>query len=218
MKPTLITALFLLISISGFSQFQQNKSILLGAHIGYQYPLGDFGEQCKGGINLRVAGELLLNPKIAVGAEINFSFLGQGDFWNGNIKGSYDTKYNIGSFLFNGIYYFDAADGDFHPYAGLGFGFFHYRYQSDFTALSSGTKSQTHQFNLNKIGLAPNIGFRYAIAEDVSFAMNLRCIYIPNIPKSVKQKDLNGNNYAYYLGFTSIMMPELSLGLYYHFN
>lgn len=217
MKKSLIIAILLLFSVSGFSQYRKTKTILAGGNIGYQYPLGDFGKQCKGGINFRAAAQLLLNPKIGVGAEIDFSFLGQGDFWNGNVKGNYNTDYNVGSALLNAFFYFNAWDRDFHPYMGLGFGWYHYRYKSDFSSATASSNSETHKFNLNKIGLAPNIGFRYDISQELSFDMNLRCTYIPSIPESVTQKDSYGTDYAYYLGFSSIMLPELSIGLYYQF-
>ncbi len=217
MKKTVIILFLLMISISGFSQYNKQKKRLVGGNVGYQYPLGDFGKECSGGFNFRAAGQLLLNPKIGIGAEISFSFLGQGDFWNGNAKGKYNTNYNIGSALLNTFFYFDAWDQDFHPYGGIAFGFYHFRYNADFTSSSGGTQSQTHKFNLNKVGIAPHIGFLYDISRELSFDANLRCTYIPGIPKSVTQKDLSGQDYAYFLGFSSILMPELSIGLYYRF-
>ncbi len=217
MKKATIILLLLLISVSGFSQYKKERTFLVGGNIGYQYPLSDFGKQCKGGFNFRAAGQMFLNPKIGVGAEINFSFLGQGDFWSGNAKGNYDTNYNIGSILLSTFFYFDAWDQDFHPYGGVVFGFYHFRYNSDFTSTSAGTQSQSHKFNLNKVGIAPQIGFLYDISHELSFDANLRCTYIPSIPKSVTQKNLKGQDYAYILGFSSILMPELSVGLYYRF-
>ena len=76
------------------AQYYKEKELLVGASVGYQYPLGDFGDQAKGGPAFRVTGQMMLNKRIGVGAEIAYSILGQDNFWNGNHFGNYDVNYN----------------------------------------------------------------------------------------------------------------------------
>lgn len=211
----LITAVS--ICTNGNAQYYKGEKFLLGASVGYQYPLGDFGDQAKAGPSFRVTGQLMLNKKIGVGAEVGYSMLGQGDFWNGNHVGKYDVNYYILSAQVKGTFYFDAWDRDFKPYASLAFGYFFYQSSIDFTAFSGGTSDQKRTIKENKVGLTPIVGFLYNISDNLSFDMNLRYSYIPDFPESVTAKDEFGENYQYFLGFDKISLPELSLGLFYKF-
>lgn len=213
--------LLLIISVFTFSslsaQYYKDQDYFIGGSVGYQNPIGDFGDLAKGGPCFRISGRKMLNKKLSVGAEVSFSFLGQDKFWDGSHLGSYDVNYNIGSALLRSSYYFDAWDRDFRPYVSLAFGYFYYRNEIDFTAASSGTSNDRRTITENKVGLSPNIGFLYHISNTWSFNMNLRYTYIPDFPDSVTAKDVNGEEYQYFLGFNRISLPELSIGFYYRF-
>lgn len=213
--------IFLLLAMcfcySGNAQYYHDGKFLLGASIGYQYPLGDFGDQAKGGPVFRVAAQMMLNKKLGVGAEVGYSLLGQDDFWNGNHFGNYDVNYNFVSAQVKGSYYFDSWDRDFRPYASLAFGYFHYQNSISFISTSGGTENQKRTIKENKVGLTPIIGFLYHLSSSWSFDMNLRYTYIPDFPEAVTAKNENGESYPYYLGFDKISLPELSIGLFYRF-
>lgn len=202
---------FLLIALvfcfDGNAQYSKNRELLVGASIGYQQPFGDLGDQAKAGPSFRITGQMMLNKKLGVGAEFGYSILGQSDFWNADHRGSYDVNYNIGSALLRASYYFDSWDRDFRPYASLAFGYFYYRNNVDYTAISAGTDNIKVEMTDNKVGLAPNIGFLYHLSDEWSFDMNLRYIYIPNLSDSITA----------YSGLDKISLPELSIGLFYRF-
>jgi len=202
---------------NGNAQYYKGEKFLLGASVGYQYPLGDFGDQAKGGVPLRLTGQMMLNKKIGVGAEIAYSLMGQDDFWNGSHLGNYDVNYNIASAQLKGSYYFDSWDRDFRPYASMAFGYFHYQNSIKFISTSGGTENQKRTIKENKVGLTPIVGFLYHLSSTLSFDMNLRYTYIPDFPESVSAKDENGESYPYFLGFDKISLPELSIGLFYRF-
>ncbi|MBL4559697.1 MAG: outer membrane beta-barrel protein, partial [Labilibaculum sp.] len=191
----------------GNAQYNRDKKLFLGASVGYQYPLGDFGDQAKGGPSFRVTGQMMLNKKLGVGAELGYSILGQDDFWNADHRGSYDVDYNIGSALLRASYYFDSWDRDFRPYASLAFGYFYYRNKVDYLAISGGTGNFKSTLTDSKVGLAPNIGFLYHLSDEWSFDMNLRYFYIPNLSDEINA----------YSGLDKISLPELSIGLFYRF-
>lgn len=205
------TILFLLIAICFCStvdaQYYKDKNLLVGASVGYQYPMGDLGDQAKAGPSIRLTGQKMLNKKLSVGAELSYSLLGQDEFWDGDHRGNYDVNYNIGSALLRASYYFDAWDRDFHPYVSLAFGYFYYRNKIGFLAISGGVEDFKYTMTENKVGLAPNIGFLYHLSTDWSFDMNLRYVYIPNLSDSITA----------YSGFDKISLPELSIGLFYRF-
>lgn len=217
MRFYLLTLSFLLISTFGFSQYYKDQTYFVGASVGYQYPLGDFADQAKAGPSLRLTGQKMLNKKLSVGAELSFSLLGQGEFWDGSHLGNYDVDYNIGSAMLRASYYFDTYDRDFRPYASLAFGYFYFREVAKFTSSSSGYESQKNTVTQNKVGLAPNLGFLYHISQTWSFDLNLRFTYIPNFPDSVTKIDEQEREYQYYLGFNKISLPELSMGFFYRF-
>lgn len=217
MQKLLLTLCLLFLGVAGYSQYYENRKFYLGASVGYQYPLGDFGDQAKAGPSLRIAGLKMLNKKLGVGAELSYSLLGQDDFWNGSHLGDYDVDYNIGSALLSASYYFDAWDRDFRPYVSLAFGYYYYRNEVDFTSSGIGNSTQKRTITENKVGLAPQIGFLYHLSDMWSFNMNLRCTFIPNFPESVTEQNEFGEDYQYYLGFDKIVLPELSLGFYYRF-
>ncbi|WP_321280059.1 outer membrane beta-barrel protein [Marinifilum fragile] len=216
-KRYLFLFLVLIFSFESYSQYYKDQNYFIGGSMGYQLPLGDFGDQANGGPNFRLAGRKMLNKKLSVGAELSLSLLGQDKFWDGSHLGSYDVSYNIGSALLRASYYFDAWDRDFRPYASLAFGYFYYRNEIDYTASSLGSSNDKRTITENKVGLAPNIGFLYHISDTWSFDMNLRYAFIPNFPDSVTSKDEYGEDYQYYLGFDKISLPELSIGFFYRF-
>ncbi|MDE5418548.1 porin family protein [Labilibaculum sp. DW002] len=204
--------LLFLVAILGFfsksnAQYYKDGKFLIGASVGYQYPLGDFGDQAKAGPSFRIAGQLMLNKKISVGVELSYSLLGQDEFWDGDHRGSYDVDYNIGSALLRASYYFDSWDRDFRPYTSLAFGYFSYRNKVDYLAISAGTGNFKSTLKDNKVGLAPNIGFLYNLSDELCFDMNLRYIYIPNLSDEI-------NTYS---GLDKLSLPELSIGLFYRF-
>lgn len=199
------------------AQYYKDNKYMIGGSLGYAYPMGDFGNQASGGVSVRLKGQMFLNKKISVGAEIANSFLGQNDFWDGSHLGSYDVNYHIASVLMNGAFYLDSWDKDFRPYIALDFGYFLYRNKIDFIAASAGVTTSKRTIKENKFGLAPNVGFFYHLSNWWSFEMNLRYTIIPNFPESVPVKEQNGEKYPYYLGFKNISLPEFSLGFYYRF-
>ncbi|PKQ62462.1 hypothetical protein BZG02_12090 [Labilibaculum filiforme] len=201
----------------GKAQYYKDKEVLAGASVGYQYPMGDFGDQAKGGPVFRLTGQMMLNKKLGVGAEIAYSLLGQNDFWNGSHLGKYDVNYDIASVQVKGSYYFDSWDREFRPYASLAFGYFHYQNSIKFISTSGGSINQKRTVKENKVGLTPIVGFLYHLSSTWSFDMNLRYTYIPDFPESVSATDEYGETYPYYLGFKNITLPELSIGLFYRF-
>lgn len=213
--------LFLLVVVcfttNANAQYYKGENFLIGASVGYQYPLGDFGKEAKAGPSFRATGQMMLNKKIGVGAELGYSFLGQDDFWNGSHLGNYDVNYYIASAQLKGSFYFDSWDRDFRPYASLAFGYFLYRNKIDFISTSGGTYNQKRTIKENKVGLTPIVGFMYHISNQWSFDMNLRYSYIPDFPNSVDAENEVGETYQYYLGFDKISLPELSIGLFYRF-
>ncbi|WP_461640090.1 outer membrane beta-barrel protein [Labilibaculum euxinus] len=216
-KSIIFSLLAIGICSAGKAQYYKEKELLVGASVGYQYPLGDFGDQAKGGPAFRVTGQMMLNKKIGVGAEIAYSILGQDNFWNGNHFGNYDVNYNIASAQFKGSYFFDSWDRDFRPYTSLAFGYFHYQNSISFISTSVGNLNQKRTIKENKVGLTPIIGFLYNLSSTWSFDMNLRYTYIPDFPETVTANDENGDPYQYFLGFDKISLPELSIGLFYRF-
>ncbi|WP_421917810.1 OmpW family outer membrane protein [Marinifilum sp.] len=207
MKRYIFIVLALIFSTESYSQYYKDQTYFVGGSIGYQFPLGDFGDQANGGPNFRLSARKMLNKKISVGAEVSFSMLGQDKFWDGDHRGNYDVDYNIGSALLRASYYFDVWDRDFRPYASLAFGYFYYRNKVDFIANSAGTNDFKNTLTDHKVGLAPNIGFLYHISDEWSFDMNLRYMYIPNLSDSITS----------YSGLDKISLPELSIGFYYRF-
>ena len=217
MRNFVLILCFSILSVSGYSQYYKDQTYFIGGSVGYQYPLGDFGDQAKAGPSFRLTAQKMLNKKLSVGAELSYSLLGQDKFWDGSHLGKYDVDYNIGSALLRASYYFDSWYRDFRPYASLSFGYYYYRNKIDFTATSGGTSNQDRTITENKVGLAPNVGFLYHLSDSWSFDMNLRFTYIPNFPDSVSEKDEYGETYQYFLGFDKISLPELSVGLFYRF-
>ncbi|MBI9056907.1 MAG: porin family protein [Labilibaculum sp.] len=214
--------LLFLVAILGFfsksnAQYYKDGKFLIGASVGYQYPLGDFGKQAKAGPSFKAIGQMMLNKKIGVGAELGYSTLGQDDFWNGSHLGNYDVNYSILSAQLKGSFYFDTWDRDFRPYATLAFGYFLYRNEIGFISTSSGSVNQKRTIKENKVGLTPIVGFLYHLSDQWSFDMNLRYTYIPDFPQTVDAKNELGETYQYYLGFDKISLPELSIGLFYRF-
>lgn len=212
----LLVSLFAFFS-KGNAQYYKDGRFLIGASVGYQYPLGDFGKQAKAGPSFKGIGQMMLNKKIGVGAEFGYSALGQDDFWNGNNLGNYNVNYYIASAQLKGSFYFESWDRDFRPYASLAFGYFLYRNKNDFISTSGGSADQKRTIKENKVGLTPIVGFLYHMSAQWSFDMNLRYTYIPSFPESVTAKNELGETYPYYLGFDKISLPELSIGLFYRF-
>lgn len=217
MKQFFVAILILLSVQSILAQRYQDKKFLIGASAGYQYPLGDFGKQAKGGLGIRASGQMFVNKKIIVGAEVGYNNLGGDDFWDGSHLGNYGVSYNIGSALLKGSFIIESWDRDFKPYVSLAFGYYRYQNKVNFTSTSAGATSQKQTVKQNKVGIVPNIGFMYYLSNHLAFDMNLRYTYIPNFPESVPEINENGDEYAYLLGFTSISLPELSIGFYFRF-
>lgn len=172
------SVIYLLIAICFYStvdaQYYKDENLLVGASVGYQYPMGDFGDQAKGGPVFRATGQIMLNKKLGVGAEIAYSLLGQDKFWDGSHLGNYDVNYNIASAQLKGSYFFDSWDRDFRPYASFAFGYFYYQNSIKFVSTSGETAYQKRTIKENKVGLTPIIGFLYHLSSTWSFDTNLR--------------------------------------------
>lgn len=216
-QPTFLLFFLLFLCSTAYSQYYKDQKFILGGSVGYALPLGDLGDQANGGPAFHVSGQMMLNKRIVVGAELGYTHLGQDDFWSGNHSENHDVNYNIASAILKGSFIFNAWDRDFKPYASVGFGYFLYRFKDEFVSTSISSLSQKRKVNEGKVGLVPNVGFMYYLSDNWAFDMNLRYTFIPNFPKSVTATRSDGEKYQYYLGFDNISLPEFSIGFYYRF-
>lgn len=198
------------------AQYYEDKTWMLGASVGYQYPSGDFGDYANYGSVFRLNGLRMLSRKIAIGAELGASLFGQSDIWDGGYTSAYDVNYYLFSAQVKASYFVDSWDLDFRPYISAAFGYFHYRNVIEFMSVNSSEDTQK-TIKENRMGVTPIVGFLYHLSNSLTFDMNLRYTYLLNFPEYSTAKDESGDDHNYYFGFGKIALPELSVGLYYRF-
>jgi opacity protein-like surface antigen len=202
------------LSSLGKAQYYEDETWMLGASLGYQHPLGDFGDYAKSGPVFRLNGLRMLSRKIAVGAELGCSLLGHVS--NGTSSEAYDVNYYLFSAQVKASYFFECWDRDFRPYVSSAFGYFHYRNVIEFLSENS-SEDTKNTIKENKMGVTPIVGFLYHLSSNWTFDMNLRYTYILNFSGYITTEDDSGYDSDSYLGYDEIALPELSIGLYYRF-
>jgi opacity protein-like surface antigen len=150
MKKTLLIAAMLL--VFGVTQAQ----IHVGATIGPQFPLGDFGDAAKAGFGLNVAGKYMLNENMAVGLNLGYTRFG---------TGVEDFSYSM--IPVTGLFEYHFGTGNIKPYAGADLGL--YSFGVKFKIGDESSSDSKMYF-----GFAPTVGALYGLSDKLSLCANLK--------------------------------------------
>jgi opacity protein-like surface antigen len=120
LTTVLMTLLFLITTNNAFTQPKQLGQA--GANIGYNIPVGKFGDTYTGGINLGASLEYRLMPKFGVDFSLSYTSWK----WDDLGAGSYShgiTSFTTLGILLGGRYYISNISGTI-PYAGVDVGYY----------------------------------------------------------------------------------------------
>jgi outer membrane protein W len=146
----------LLAVVMAFFTFSASAQISVGATIGAQMPLGDFGDGFNTGYGINAVGKYDLNEQMKVGLNIGYNSFGT------DID---DISASITPIT--GLFEYYLPMEGFKPYVGADLGLYSIKVEA-FGESSSDTY----------LGFAPTAGALYDFSEQLSFSANLKYNYI----------------------------------------
>jgi len=135
--------------------------IHVGATIGAQVPIGDFGNYLHTGFGFNATGKYMVKDNIAIGLNVGYNKFGA------EISG---INAAMIPFTLLGEYQFEYEK--FKPYLGADLGLYNYRVKVISPFFGETTNSKTY------FGFAPTAGVLYAINDKLSLCGNLKFHYV----------------------------------------
>ncbi|MFA6571234.1 MAG: outer membrane beta-barrel protein [Bacteroidota bacterium] len=189
LSTVLMTLLFLVTTNNAFTQPKQLGQA--GANIGYNLPMGTFGDFYKGGFNLGANLEYRLLSKLGVSVSFNYASWKWDDLGSG---WSHDlAAFSTIGFLLGGKYYITDINGTI-PYAGINLGYYSFTKKKNFNdptetfsnlglnvcggalipideklsvnAFVDYTNIFTKSYSTNYLGIHAGIVFKFNMSED----------------------------------------------------
>jgi hypothetical protein len=145
-----------------------NSQVSIGANLGVFKTLVE-NSDAQYGINL--SGKFAINEKIRVGANLGYYFRSY------DLLGSTMRSFTM---PITGLFEYSFNDNDFSPYAGADIGLYR-------LGVSGGGESSA----LGYLGLAPVVGFNYAISDKLLINANLKYHFILTEVESTTAVGLN---------------------------
>lgn len=167
--------LFFLSSVAIFlGAYSHAQTIAIGGTVGYQLPMGDLSGYYTPGFGLSVSGHYMLQENISVGGSIGYYSLT-------GLKDGFSDDYKISFIPIVGDIKFYLMPRPFRPFVGIDAGIYETK-----EVLTFDTYAYTN------LGLAPTVGFFYALTDQVDLTANLKYNAV-----------LNSDNPAPYLGLNA---------------
>jgi len=152
MKSIKIFAFVLL----SFFALNTHAQMHIGATIGAQVPMGDFGDAMNPGFGINFFGKYSLNESMAVGLNVGYHSFGS------DLEGFSCTMMPV-----TGLFEYYLGSGAMKPYLGVDLGFYKYSFDMEFMGISSSV-SETY------LGFAPTGGILYGLNDKMSLVANLK--------------------------------------------
>lgn len=146
----------LLALVMTFLTFSATAQISVGASVGAQLPMGDFGDVFNTGFGINGVAKYDVNENIKVGLNIGY-----------NSFGSDIDDVSASLIPITGLFEYYLPMEGLKPYVGADLGFYNIKLE-----VLGGSDSETH------IGFAPTAGVLYDFTEQLSFVANLKYNFI----------------------------------------
>lgn len=216
MKIKHLLLIFLLTySFITFGQnYRQDRGLLLGANISYQYPTGDMGKILKNGIGANISAKYLINHVIGIGFESGYHrFKSNMNLSNENTSQEY--KCNQIPVLLEATFYIPTWNRSTLPYLGIQFGGYLTQVKVSQTRTDSQEPSLSKKISSFSPGGGLHGGVLFQLASDRWWLdIRLRANYIPKIEDKYEFDEYDTNRS---IGFDKMLTIGAQVGLLYKF-
>lgn len=169
--------IFMSYAVTFLTLYSYSQTISLGGTMGLQLPMGDLPEYYTPGFGASFGGHYEIRENITVGASVGFYKLtGKNDEWH--------DDWRISFIPIVGEIKFYLMPKPFRPFVGIDAGIYETK-----QILGPGSFDT---YTYTNLGLAPTVGFFYALTDQVDLTANLKYNAV-----------LNSDNPAPYLGLNA---------------
>lgn len=192
--------------------YRQDRGFLLGANIGYSYPLGDMGKILKNGFGANLSAKYLINDVIGIGLETGYHTY-KSKVLLSNDNTDQDYKCRLIPALLEATFYFPNWDRTILPYLGVHFG----AYMTNIRVSRQSSIYDVANLSKNLFLVSPGVGLHggslFELSEQVFLDFKLRIDYVPKIESTYKfDENASGN-----IGFDKMLNIGANIGLLYKF-
>ncbi|WP_430812366.1 MULTISPECIES: hypothetical protein [unclassified Carboxylicivirga] len=192
------------------------QSVLVGGKLGVSFPtnLGPSGERfgfkdlSKPGMQAAIMAKWFYNERLSLGADFGYQYQGSSDVWDVGDRGDIDVSYQTLRLLLNGTYYF--SDDVLRPYLGMSFGAYYLVNTMDYQSDDLSNPSTAYTTRQWKPGVAPQLGFLYALSRIVWLDCHIQfdliqdtkpsVVYIPGYGNAAQNSHKSQNQFSVNVG------------------
>ena len=156
--------LILVFVLFGLGALNSQAQINVGATVGAQLPMGNFGDAYNTGFGFNLSGKYMLNDNMAVGLNLGYNAFGS------EIEGFKSSMMPI-----TALFEYQFGDGPFKPYVGADLGLYIFGYKIEMTIMGQTIKESGSDMYF---GFAPVAGVLYGLSDNLSLNGNLKYNFV----------------------------------------